>query len=292
MCKKVVLACAAAVMLLSALNPASAQNAWKDSSVRVGDIKTHYIEAGSGDRILIFIPGLMMTAEVWREQIPYFAARGFRAIALDPRSQGATSKTEGDNSYHQQAADLHAFLKQLKLEHCTMVGWSAGVTVLLEYLSSAEILLPDRLVLVDGAPAGLTEKDYPGGFTMAQARDLALAMEEDRAKAAEAMVRGMFKSPQPAPLYKELIEASLKTSIGAAIALLFDLFTGDRRAVLPQIDVPTLIVVPQERQLLGEYMKSKIAGSQLTVIPDVGHALMLEKPQAFNQALEEFLGIK
>jgi len=87
-------------------------------------------------------------------------------------------------------------------------------------------------------------------------------------------------------------DGSLKTTTGTVVALLFDLITGDRRPVLAQIDVPTLIVVPQDRQLLGEYMQGKISGSQLKVIPDVGHALFLEKPQAFNQALEDFLGNK
>jgi microsomal epoxide hydrolase len=282
----------AALVITLLSSPASAQKSWKDVSVQVGDIRTHYLEAGSGDNHLIFIPGLMMTAEIWKEQLPYFATRGFHVIAIDPRSQGATSKTEGGNTYHQQAADLHAFLEKLKLEHCTMVGWSAGVAVLLEYISSAETLKPDRLVLVDGGPGGLNEKDYPAGLTLQQARETALAIQDDRAKAAEALVRGLFKSPQPEFVYKELIAGTLKTSGGTAISLLFDLITGDRRAALTQIDIPTLIVTSQERQLLGEYLQSKVAGSQLKVISDVGHALFLEKPQAFNQALEEFLGVK
>ena len=92
-----------------------------------GDIKIHYLEAGTGDRILVFIPGWTMTAEVWKEQIPYFSARGFRVIALDPRSQGQTTKTETGNTYQQQAADLHAFLQALKIEHSYLVGWGSGV---------------------------------------------------------------------------------------------------------------------------------------------------------------------
>ena len=93
-----------------------AEDRWQDQSVKVGDIKIHYLEAGSGDRTLIFIPGWTMTAEVWKEQIPYFAARGFRVIALDPRSQGRTSKTDSGNTYQQQAADLYAFLEHLRLQ--------------------------------------------------------------------------------------------------------------------------------------------------------------------------------
>jgi non-heme chloroperoxidase len=279
----------ASFVLALSLSLSGAEKAYKDASVQVGDIKTHYLEAGSGDRHLVFIPDLAMAAEVWKEQIPYFAARNFHVIAIDPRSQGLTSKTDGGNSYRQQAADLHAFLEKLKLEHCTLVAWSAGVVTLLEYMASPETLKPDRLVFVGAAPICPGDKDYPGGFTVAQAREMVLAMQEDRAKATEALVRGLFKSQQNGPLYKELSDGNLKTPTGTAIALLFDLITGDRRSTLVTIDVPTLIVVAKERQLLGEYLQSKIAGSQLGVIPDAGPAFFLEKPQAFNQALEDFL---
>jgi microsomal epoxide hydrolase len=279
----------AAISLLIELSLIGADKPYKDASVQVGDIKIHYLEAGTGDRHIVFIPDLAMTADVWREQLPYFAARGFHVLAMDPRSQGLTSKSEGGNTYHQHAADLHAFLEKLKLEHCTLVGWSAAVVTLLEYVSSPETLKPDRLVFVGGAPISVADKDFPGGLTIQRAREAVLAIQEDRVKAAEALVRGLFKSQQNGPLIKEMIDNSLKTPSGTAIALMFDLITGDRRLALASIDVPTLIVVAKERQLLGEYLQSKIAGAQLSVVPDSGPALFLEKPQAFNQALEDFL---
>jgi microsomal epoxide hydrolase len=263
---------------------------WKDATVSVGDIKIHYIEAGTGDRNLVFIPGWTMTAEVWKEQIPYFAARGFRVVAFDPRSQGGTTKTEGGNTYQQQAADLHAFLKALGLKDAVLVGWSSGVAALLEYASSSEAVLPEKMVLVDGSPMGYKEGDYPGGMTVAQARSILLGFEEDRAKAADKFVRGMFASRQPESLYRDLADASLKTPAGAALSLFFDLYTGDRRSGLYKITVPTLIIATPENRLLGEYMQSKISRSRLEVISEAGHAMFLEKPQTFNQILEAFLG--
>ena len=263
---------------------------WKDVSVKVGDIKIHYLEAGTGDRNLLFIPGLMMVREVWKEQIPYFAARGFHVVAMDPRSQGLTSKTDGGNTYQQHAADLHAFLKTIKLEHCNIVAWAASVVTVLEYVSSPEVLRPDTVVFVNGGPGGVAETDYPSNLNIQQARNTVFALEEDRDKAAEALVQGMFKTQQLGRLVKELMDASMKTPTGAAIALLFDLVTADRRTALASVNVPTLIIMSEERRLLGEYMQSKISGAQLEVIPDAGHAMFFEKPQAFNQALEQFFG--
>jgi pimeloyl-ACP methyl ester carboxylesterase len=71
-----------------------------------------------------------------------------------------------------------------------------------------------------------------------------------------------------------------------------DLFTGDRRPLLPRVKLPTVIVMAENNRLLGEYLQSKIGGSRCEVIPEAGHAVFLEKPQAFNQVLESFLGEK
>lgn len=281
---------AIAFMFLFTSVAAKAANPWKDANVKIGDIKVHYIEMGSGERSIVFIPEWTMAAEIFKEQLPYFAARGFRVIALDPRSQGKTTQTEEGNTYRQQAADLHAFLKTLRLEHASLVGWSAGVTVLLEYITSPESIRPENLIFVDGQPMGYKTADYPGGWTMQEARDLILAHQEDRAKAVDKFVHSMFKTSQSAIAYKEIIESSLKTPYGAACALFFDLFTGDRRIALEHVYVPTLIIVPQENRLLGEYMQSRTPKSKLEVVSDAGHALFLEKPQTFNQILESFLG--
>jgi len=281
-----------ALHALVTMSSAADKKPWKDMFLQIGDIKVHYIEAGAGSRHLVFIPGWTMVAEVWKEQFPYFAARGFHVLALDPRSHGQTTRTEEGNTYHQQAADLHVFLKTLNMEHPILVGWSAGVVVLLEYLSSPETLQPESLVFVDGAPALLNQPDYPHGLSMQQARDVLVNLQEDRAKFADQFVRGMFKSKQPELIYKELIAGSMKTPTGTAAALFFDMISGDRRPALLRVAVPALVLMTQERLSLGEYMQSKIPRSKLEVIPDAGHALFIEKPQTFNQILEKFLGEK
>jgi non-heme chloroperoxidase len=266
-----------------------ARDPWKDQKVRVGDIKMRYIEAGEGDRTLVFIPGWTMTADVWREQIPYFTSRGFRVIALDPRSHGETSKTDTGNTYQQQAADLYEFLDNLDIEDASLIGWSSGVVALLEYISSPEALQPDAIVLVDGSPAVLKVDDFPGLMTMQQARRLWLNFQEDRNKAADTYVRTLLKQTHRGSLYEDLAKASVKTPLHAAYSLFIDLLTGDRRSTLEYITVPTLILTTSENLAVGEYMKSKISQAELEVIEGAGSAMFLDKPQAFNQALESFL---
>jgi non-heme chloroperoxidase len=280
------------VVLLFAVssNAGKEKGPWADKFLQVGDVKIHYLEAGSGERTLVFLTGWTMPAEIWKEQIPYFAARGFHVIVPDPRSQGETTKTEVGNTYRQHAADLHAFLQSLKIEHSYLVAWGSGVTTVLEYISSPESLKAEKMVFVEGSPMAAKSDDYPGSTTPQQARKLLLALQDNRNKAIDQYVRSLFKVPQSEILIKQLSDASQRTPIGAALSLYFDLFTGDRRSALRHVEVPCLVVASPDSRAIGEYMKSKITRGSLEVIDGTGPALFLDKPQAFNQILETFLG--
>ena len=49
---------------------------------------------------------------------------------------------------------------------------------------------------------------FPGSVTPQQARKLLLSFQEDRTKAMDLHLRGLFKTRQPEILYKELLESS------------------------------------------------------------------------------------
>lgn len=268
----------------------NAADRWRDNTEKIGDIKIHYLEAGSGDRALIFIPGWTMTAEVWKEQIPYFSARGFHVIALDPRSQGRTSKTDSGNTYHQQAADLYAFIDKLEIDQFCLVGWASGIAVILEYIYSSETYPPEKMAFVDGSPAGLESDNYPGSVPVQQVRKLLFDLQDDREKTTEKYVRNLFKVGQPEWLINDMVKDSMRTPIGAAVSLYMDYFLGDRRSALRNIAVPCLIMTTEEGRAIGEYMESKILRPELRVIEGAGSAMFLDKPQMFNQTLESFLG--
>jgi pimeloyl-ACP methyl ester carboxylesterase len=289
--RKTILTLLIITISISALSAAGKEKeTWKEMDAKAGEIKIHYLEAGAGDRVLVFIPGWMTNAQIWKEQIPYFAGRGFRVIAMDPRNQGSSAKTETGNTFKQHAADLKAFLKELKIEHSYLVGWGTGVTTLLEYLSDSEILKPEKVVFIDGWPAAPKLDDYPGMITTQQARKLILSFQEDRKKAAEDYARSLFKTRPAEWIVTELIESILKTPAAAALSLFFDQFTGDRRQALAHVTVPSLIIATAENRAVGEYMKANIRRANLEVIEGVGTAMFLEKPQKFNQTIEDFLG--
>jgi pimeloyl-ACP methyl ester carboxylesterase len=61
---------------------------------------------------------------------------------------------------------------------------------------------------------------------------------------------------------------------------------------LTKLEVPTLIMTGDEDEPCLEpalFMKRKIRGAGLVVIPNSGHAINLEEPDLFNRAVLDFL---
>jgi pimeloyl-ACP methyl ester carboxylesterase len=62
--------------------------------------------------------------------------------------------------------------------------------------------------------------------------------------------------------------------------------------LLPEIKVPSLIVVGADDTpflAASDYMAAKIPGARKVVIPNAGHAVNIDQPEAFIAAVEPFL---
>lgn len=72
--------------------------------VEVNGLNMHIVEQGEGPLVL-FLHGFPQIWYTWRHQIPYMAARGFRAVAPDLRGYGDT--TGANNSDPSKSSFVH-----------------------------------------------------------------------------------------------------------------------------------------------------------------------------------------
>ena len=67
----------------------------------------------------------------------------------------------------------------------------------------------------------------------------------------------------------------------------------DRRASLPSITVPTLVITGEHDQAappaVSQRLAQKIPRSALSILPGAGHLAPIEQPAAFARALDVFL---
>lgn len=116
-------------------------------------VELYYEERGTGTPI-IFIPGWTFTTEFFRSQLDHFS-KDYRAIAIDPRSQGRSTKTVLGNDYATHGADLARLIRALDLHDVVLVGWSFGCLQSWAYIRQAGLDNVRAVVSVDLSPKPL-----------------------------------------------------------------------------------------------------------------------------------------
>lgn len=111
-----------------------------DRLVTVGDVRIHVVEHGEGPMVLL-VHGFPETAYSWRRQIPALAAAGYRAVALDVRGYGRSSKPVEVADYRmtELVADNVALVRALGADRAVIVGHDWGSPI----ASNSALLAPE-----------------------------------------------------------------------------------------------------------------------------------------------------
>jgi non-heme chloroperoxidase len=248
--------------------------------------RIRYLENGKGPGpALLFVPGWMMTAEIWESQMARFAPTR-HVVAIDPRAQGQSSKTTEGLYPAARARDLKRVVDQLKLAPVVLIGWSMGVSEVALFVDQFGTRDVAGIVLVDESLGGDPDPE----------RVLAVVqwlgeLQVDRPKATADFVRSMYKQPQPDAYLLKVTREALATPTSAAVALFVASIASRTGAALGKIDKPTLIVYASSAVANPAYerMQKRIAGSRLERFERAGHALFVDEADRFNALLDEFL---
>ena len=256
-------------------------------------VRIHYLESGSPDapRTLLFIPGWWVSVAIWSQQLDYFAAHGFRAVAIDSRSQGESGIAAGGNAPENRAGDIRQVIANLHLKNVILVGWSQGAQDVAAYVDRFGTGAVDGLVLVDSpVSAGPNDIAANPGFMKAIAAGLASYAKDPRGYS-DGMMRAIMHAP-PAPLsFASLDDESMKTPVDTGISMLTqDLFTTDRRPYLKRFDKPTLVLASGESPLLDaqRQMARELPHATFDAIGHAAHAVFVDQPATFERKLTAF----
>lgn len=266
---------------------------FRQSFVTVADgVRIHYVDGGVREgAALLFVPGWTMDASVWRDQMQRLAP-AYRVIAIDPRSQGESSKTPDGNTPEQRARDLAALMGQLKLGHVVLVGWSQGVQDVAAYVAQSGTAKLDGVVLVDAAvSSGPGIAQLHPQFAKTVLGNMAIYAAHPR-DYLQGMMQAIFRKPLGADEMKQMVDGSLRTPTSTGIAMLtMDMFAVDRRPALAKFDKPTLIIAAGNSFELADQQAEagRMPHAQAVVVRDAGHAVFHDQPRAFADALRKFL---
>lgn len=234
-----------------------------------------FLDAGEGDPLL-FIHGFASNKEmnwVGPGWIAAAKAAGYRAIALDNRGHGASTKYYEAGRYDipEMAKDSIALLDHLKLPRADFIGYSMGARISAYCAGTFPVRV--RSATLGGMGIRLVES-VTGGSTVADALDA-----ESIAEVKDPVALGFRK-------FAEQTGSDLK----ALAAVSRSHYRTVPREIAASIGVPTLIVVGTRDEIAGSgaELAQLIPGSKFVALEDRDHMRAVGEPK-FKEALFEFL---
>lgn len=258
--------------------------------INANNLALDYSDNGGGIPLLL-IHGYPLSRALWEPQVTGLADAA-RVLALDLRGHGSSDPVPGPYSISVLADDCRGFLDALGITRPVVLGGlSMGGYVVFEFYRK----YPQRI-------AGLILAATRAGADSPEAkasRDKAATTARDKGVSAivETMLPKML-SPKSYQTRPELVTRVRKMMTSTSFAgVVGDLAAmrdrTDSTALLAQIDKPTLILHGADDQLIppaeAQVMSAAIPSARLHILPDAGHLLNLEQPEAFNDAVRRFL---
>ncbi|MFF7263179.1 alpha/beta fold hydrolase [Streptomyces sp. NPDC008159] len=244
-------------------------------------------EASPSALPLVLVHGHPFDRTMWRPQLTAFAASR-RVIAPDLRGYGASPVVPGLTPLSVFAEDIAALLDDLGVRDVVLAGLSMGGQIAMEYYR----LFPDRvrgLVLADTFPTAETEEGRRARNAMAD-RLLREGMGGYADEVLYRMVAPYADAEVAAQVHRMMTATDPE---GAAAALRGRAERPDYNDLLTRVSVPALVVVGADDEYTpvsdAEAMHAALPDSVLQVIDGAAHLPNLERPDAFNKALEDFL---
>jgi pimeloyl-ACP methyl ester carboxylesterase len=257
-----------------------------DKFVTVFGARIHYVEAGSGEP-LILIHGLAGDTTLWDAVIPSLSKK-FRVIALDQISFGRSDKPLFNYRVSTFVDFVDGFVTELKIDRASLVGTSFGGWVAAAF-AIAHPERVERLVLCDAAGyAALANTMDPRALSA-----LRFASREDIRYLGALTFHDTRFYQDIDTAFKERLAAADSYTIGRIIDSMIrgdDVLDGR----LGAIQKPTLLIWGRDDKLVplsfGERFHREIANSQLRKIDNCGHSPELENPDEFATAVIQFFG--
>jgi 3-oxoadipate enol-lactonase len=262
----------------------------RSASLRTRDGRFSY-EAAGDPRLtpLVFLHGIGGAARAWRGQLETFGDH-YHAIAWDMPGYGGSAPLP-TASIAALADALREFLAAIGTNKPVVVGHSIGGMIVQQWL----IEHPRdavAVVLAQTSPAfGKADGDWQKSFI--EARLGPLDRGETMASLAPVLVQELVGDDPDATgmdtardCMASVPEASYRSSMVALLGF-------DQRKALADIKVPTLVLSGSKDRNAPAPMMAKMATfiptASYVELDGVGHLANLERPKAFNAALDRFL---
>lgn len=259
------------------------------STGRVKGSQLYYEVTGKGQPLVLVHSG-GFDRRLWDEQFTTFADH-YTVIRYDVRGHG---ESPPPTKPYSDAEDLYSLFQWLHIEKAHVMGLSLGGSLIIDFVLAHPQMI-DNLILVAPDVNGYA---FSAEFNQAFIKMITSIEQDDGTPAGDLFLQSSLLIPameNPVVAHK-LRPIARENARFWLINPLFrrDAFVGPPAIQrLAEIQAPTLLVIGDRHipdvQNEARLLEAGIAGVKKVVIPGAGHLVNVEKPEAFNRAVLDFL---
>ncbi len=262
----------------------------------VNGVSLYYEETGDGDPI-IFAHEFSDDYRSWADQVGHFAPR-YRCITYNARGFAPSEAPEALDAYSQEHSveDMAGLMRHFGIDEAHIVGLSMGSMTTLHF----GLRYPDmaRSLVIAGTGPGDTAgakarfeaeievfiQDIETRGWRRVAEDYGLTDDRLRLRDKNPGAYDGFQSRLAVRELNGPVQTLRRVVMGRPLL-------ADLAEELGAMTVPTLIATGDEDHVCIDtslYLKRLLPAAGLRIFPKTGHAINLEEPERFNQALDDF----
>lgn len=227
-----------------------------------------FASIGEGQPVILLHGGLGHSGN-WAHQVPAMVAAGYRAIVIDSRGHGRSTRDARPYSYERMGQDVLAVMDALSIWRASFVGWSDGACIAL-------ILGATHPARVAGVLYFACNMDASGAlpFTPTPVIDRCFSRHKQDYAALSA-------TPEDFDAFVEAVGLMQRTQPN---------YTAEQLAA---ITVPVTVLHSDGDEFIriehARYLAETIPGAELEIMTGVTHFAPIQRPALFNAVMLEAL---
>lgn len=227
-----------------------------------------YATYGEGPAVILLHGGLGNSGN-WGYQVPAIVESGRRAVVIDSRGHGRSTRDQQPYSYERMASDVAAVMDRLGLHRAALLGWSDGACT--------------ALILTDRQPQRIS-----GVFFFACNMDPSGTKEFVATPVIERCFSRHRKDYSALSATPDQFDAFV-----ADVSRMMSTEPNYTADDLAGIKVPVAVVLGEYDEFItlehAQHLARSIPDAELILLPDVSHFAPLQRPELFNRQVLAFL---
>ena len=240
-------------------------------------VSVRYSDYGQGSHALVLVHGWSCDRSYWSAQVGPLS-QDYRIITIDLGGHGESGIGRQDWTIASFGADVAAVIESLKLDSVVLVGHSMGGDVIFQ----AARLLPDNveaLIMLD------TYKTLDTPRSDSEIDEIVAQFSADFPSITETLVRSFFPATADPGLVDRVANDMAAAPPTVALSAIRSSFQHARQVpdLIDELGIPVVAINPDDSPTDLASMSEH--GVRVIIMPDVGHFLMMEEPEGFNDLL-------